>query len=194
MPNPQLKIVKTTHAIARPLKVLVPLIQTELGDATEAGLEHYRRAGEMLIEAKNQVAYGSWGRWLRKNFALSDKQARRYMQLARKPEPYTDPASVARDRSITETIGEKRHKPHATLKHLFKETAKVDVARLAAERQKLADEIALHRELAIELIDLGYRAMATRLHPDRGGSQEAMTRLNDVRDQLKSIAAVRRFV
>jgi hypothetical protein len=36
--------------------------------------------------------------------------------------------------------------------------------------------------------------MATRLHPDRGGSRDAMQRLNTVRDELKSIAATRRFV
>ena len=47
---------------------------------------------------------------------------------------------------------------------------------------------------AANLIDLGYRALATRLHPDRGGSREAMTRLNLVRDELKSIAATRRFI
>ena len=187
-------VVRKQHQIARPLKVLVPLIQNELITANEAGLEHYRRAGEMLVEAKEQVTYGSWGRWLSKNFELSDKQARRYMQLARTPEPYTDPASVARDRSITETIGEKRHKPHATLKALFEEADKVNVTRLADERQSRDTEIKLHREMALELIDLGYRAMATRLHPDRGGSRDAMSRLNTVRDELKSVAATRRFV
>jgi hypothetical protein len=36
--------------------------------------------------------------------------------------------------------------------------------------------------------------MATRLHPDRGGSKYAMARLNCVRDELKSIAKTRRFV
>ena len=66
--------VRRTQQIARPLKVLVPLIQVELTAATEAGLDHYRRAGELLVEAKDsgQIPYGSWGRWLNKHFALSD--------------------------------------------------------------------------------------------------------------------------
>jgi hypothetical protein len=48
---------------------------------------------------------------------------------------------------------------------------RVNVTRLADERQARDTELKLHREIALKLIDLGYRAMATRLHPDRGGSQ-----------------------
>jgi|SRR6516225_9524127 hypothetical protein len=59
------------------------------------------------------------------------------------------------------------------------------------ERQARDAEIYLHRELAGELIDIGYRALATRLHPDRGGSKDAMARLNRVRDELKEIAQTR---
>jgi hypothetical protein len=51
----------------------------------------------------------------------------------------------------------------------------------------------LHRDLALELIDIGFKALATRLHPDRGGSKDAMRRLNRVRDELKTVAASRRF-
>jgi hypothetical protein len=47
------------NRIARPLKVLVPLIQQDIAAAEAAGLEHYRRAGEMLLEAKEQLAYGA---------------------------------------------------------------------------------------------------------------------------------------
>jgi hypothetical protein len=72
-------------------------------------------------------------------------------------------------------------------------TARVDTDRLSQDRQAYQDEIRLHRELALELIDIGYRAMATRLHPDRGGSKDAMRRLNRVRDELKSVAETRRF-
>jgi hypothetical protein len=53
------------QAIARPLKVLVPMIKIEIAAGDEAGLEHYRRAGEMLVEAKDQVPHGSWSRWLK---------------------------------------------------------------------------------------------------------------------------------
>src|SRR5262249_7714249 len=67
--------------IARPLKTLVPQIQHELRAGDEAGLEHYRRAGEMLLEAREQVAAHKWAPWLSKNFALSKTTAWRYMRL-----------------------------------------------------------------------------------------------------------------
>ena len=34
----------------------------------------------------------------------------------------------------------------------------------------------------------GYRAIATKHHPDKGGSQETMARLNRARDHLKRMA------
>jgi hypothetical protein len=40
-------------------------------------------------------------------------------------------------------------------------------------------------QLAEELIDFGYRELAAQLHPDHGGSKEAMIRLNAVRDEFK---------
>ena len=52
----------------------------------------------MLIEAKGQVAYGGWGRWLKKNFELSDDTARRYMRWARQQD---EKPSGARETSYT---------------------------------------------------------------------------------------------
>jgi hypothetical protein len=179
-------------AISRPLKVLVPLIKDELAAGDEAGLEHYRAAGQMLIEAKSQVADGSWGRWLNKHFEifeLNERTARRYMRLAR----FADKSdNVVRGTSYSKAIGEKPARSAWSSVHHAAD--RINVTRLVDERQARDDEIKLHRDLALQLIDLGYRALATRLHPDRGGSRDAMTRLNTVRDELKSIAATRRFV
>ena len=177
--------------IARPLKVLVPMIRDELAAGDEAGLEHYRRAGEMLNEAKGQVPKGSWGRWLTKNFELSQNTAIRYMRLARLSDDQ-EPALTSRGETLYSAIGERRGR--SAWDKVHQAADRVNVERLADERQAVADEIKLHRELAIQLIDLGYRALATRLHPDRGGSKDAMARLTTVRDELKSIAATRRFV
>lgn len=182
--------------VTRPLKILVPLIKDELLEGDAAGLEHYRRAGEMLNEAKDQVAHGSWSSWLTKNFELSQNTANRYMRLARK---FTAGEEFETDvgGGLHAAIGEKHSKNisiKTKLKPLFEAVDRVNVKRLVDERQTRDDEIKLHRELALQLIDLGYRALATRLHPDRGGSRDAMGRLNLVRDELKSIAATRRFV
>jgi hypothetical protein len=180
--------------VARPLKVLVPLIKDELEAADEAGLEHYRQAGEMLNEAKDQVPYGSWARWLTKNFELSQVTARRYMRLARRVNDYDGSTSIPMGSNLKQAIGEKEGKARAAWDTVHHAADRVNVTRLADERQSRDDEIKLHRDIALQLIDLGYRAMATRLHPDRGGSRDAMGRLNLVRDELKSIAAIRRFV
>jgi Protein of unknown function (DUF3102) len=52
--------------------------EIELGQA--AGLEHYRKAGEMLLEAKAQVEHGGWTTWLQRNFALNITTAQTHLK------------------------------------------------------------------------------------------------------------------
>ena len=179
-------------SIARPLPVLVPLIQSELSAGNRAGIEHYRRAGEMLLEAREQVAAFKWGKWLSKNFALSRQSAYTYMKLAERvrEEPDLVNRGLQTVRSIVRPNTGTAH-PH--WRPVFEAAKKIDVDEFTDTRQARAEEMQLHRDLALELIDLGYKALATRLHPDRGGSRDAMRRLNRVRDELKSVAATRRF-
>jgi hypothetical protein len=190
---------KEQQQIARPLKVLVPLIQEELVAGSEAGMEHYVKAGRMLNEVKDsgQVPYGSWGKWLKSNFTLSRDTANDYMRVARKVDEL---GSSCRElpTSITSVVDPPRTIKSITkknkLKSLFDGVDKVNVTRLTDERKSREDEVKIHRELALQIIDLGYRAMATRLHPDTGGSRDAMSRLNTVRHELKEFAATRRFI
>jgi hypothetical protein len=184
--------------IGRPLKMLIPMIQSELQQGNAAGQEHYRRAGEMLIEAKDQVSYGQWNRWLAKNFDLSARTAQHYMQWARHAEQIrtgraeTAYTSLYQMRGGTERDREHRNsKQQQDFRRILRDVARDDFVQ---ERQTRDDEIRKHRKLAEELIDIGYRGLATRLHPDRGGSKDAMSRLNRVRDELKQIAQTRRFV
>jgi hypothetical protein len=93
-------------------------------------------------------------------------------------------------RGVTSHQRERRHSERA-YKSVLRE---LETDLYAQEQQTRADEVKLHREIALELIDVGFKALATRLHPDRGGSKEAMTRLNRVRDELKGVAESRRFV
>lgn len=67
-----------------------------LGVYSKEEFEHYRRAGQMLIEAKDQVGYGGWGRWLAKNFDLTDRTARQYMRMARNEQDFGSGASEVR--------------------------------------------------------------------------------------------------
>ena len=116
------------------------------------------------------------------------------MRLARMAEE-GDP-KYERAYAIEDALGKKPRREYDIPWNKIRDaTSRVNVARLANERQSRDQEIKLHRDLALQLIDLGYRALATRLHPDtRSGSKEAMARLNVVRDELKSIAATRRFI
>jgi hypothetical protein len=180
----------TARTVARPLKTLIPLIQSELQLGKEAGLEHYRAAGEMLIESRPQT--GNFATWVKRNFDISKTTAYLYMSWAREPSDAVGQYGSIRDYAgATDRERKTRDSPQ---QRAFKKAMR-GADDFKQDRQSRNNEIRLHRELAEQLIDTGYRAMATRLHPDvRGGSKDAMARLNRVRDELKSIAQSRRFI
>jgi hypothetical protein len=71
---------------ATPEPSLADAIRLEIQEANAAAtsaVEHARRAGELLIEAKGACAHGEWNRWLEANVGVSDRTVRLYMQLAR---------------------------------------------------------------------------------------------------------------
>jgi vacuolar-type H+-ATPase subunit I/STV1 len=187
-------------AVARPLKVLIPLIKADIERGDRAGMEYYADAGDKLIEAKEQVAYGYWGAWLSKNFDRSDRQARLYMRYAQLRAEHVEnrAASSVLPSSLTEMRGETaRARERREADREFRAAVReIEPDLYKEEKQTRTDEIQLHRDLALELIDVGFKALATRLHPDKhdGGSKEAMARLNRVRAELKSVAETRRFV
>jgi hypothetical protein len=177
--------------VARPLKVLVPLIKQDLHDAKEAadqaGIPYYIAAGEKLIEAKSQLNAMSWGDWLSRNFHLSQSTSIRYMRLAR--------TKGARDQfeTISEFVEPNRHPGHRpswtepvadSLKRL-----KIESFNLRERDISRAQERKLERELGLNLIDIGYKVLAVKMHPDKtNGSADAMRRLNRVRARLKEAA------
>lgn len=63
----------------------------------------------------------------------------------------------------------------------------LNVARMREEAEEKEKERKLQCQLGLQLIDIGYKVLATRLHPDKGGSQEVMVRLIQVRDLLKAV-------
>jgi hypothetical protein len=69
-----------------------------------------------------------------------------------------------------------------------RQTARATEHNARALRQdalKSDDERLLRHKLALKLIDRGFKALAAELHPDKGGSPEEMTRLNEVRAMAK---------
>ena len=51
--------------------------------AATTAVEHARRAGEMLLEAKAAVLHGAWLPWIRENLSLSERSAQGYMRVAK---------------------------------------------------------------------------------------------------------------
>jgi hypothetical protein len=58
----------------------------------------------------------------------------------------------------------------------------------AQEMERQRQERQEQRELSLRMIDLGYKALAKELHPDKGGSSEVMARLNRARAHQKQMS------
>ena len=71
--------------------------QLAVNQVVEAGLEHARRAGELLLRVKGTVGRGQWLPWLRANFHGSVRTAQAYMQVSdRYVELLSTPANAQR--------------------------------------------------------------------------------------------------
>lgn len=187
--------------ITRPLKVLIPLIQSELQQGNNAGYEHYTQAGLMLIEAKDQIPYGGWGRWLAKNFELNPKTASVYMRWARQTKeqigrgtPEVPFRSLGEMRGDTERRREQSQSPQQqAFRRVLRDITR-DRDNFVQERQKLEDQIKWNRKIALDFVEAGYRAMAMKWHPDHGGTKDGMAVVNRIRDEFKHLAQTRRFL
>lgn len=187
-------------AIARPLRILVPLIKEDLrhGDdaAKSASMPYYCAAGEKMIEAKSQLAHGEFQPWIKRNFRIGFAQANLYMSYARAtggkqsslPGNFSSMDDFKRRHLGYKGVipGSQRDKDwHEPVKKIM---GRVDLEALRDTELKRAEERDAERKLALQLIDIGYKTLATKLHPDKGGSRDAMRRLNTVRDRLKAHA------
>jgi hypothetical protein len=57
---------------------------------TREGLGHYRKVGELLLNAKGRVPHGGWLDWVGDNVPFGDRQARKYMRLAQEWEKVSE--------------------------------------------------------------------------------------------------------
>jgi len=191
---------ETGGQIARPLHVLVPLIREDLKLANEAakraGLPYYAAAGAKMLEAKDgkQIPHGEFRAWIERNFKISYAHAHKYMQYAeynRTEKSSVDDFSSLSDFVRRKTQNKSYNTPQTVRPQPWHEPVKkiidrVNIDKLREENLKRTEERELERKLALQLIDIGYKALAAKLHPDKGGSREAMSRLNHVRDRLKN--------
>lgn len=191
---------KTEGKVARPLSVLVPLIKQDLRNGDEAaelaGLPYYLAAGVKLLEAKSQLARGEWQPWLRRNFDKSQDQANRYMALAtsniQNPRARDFPSLRAFERhtgrDARPTGGAVRRDWQQPVDDIA-DRARVEMERIREQELTRVQERAADQKLALRLIEIGFKVLAKELHPDKGGSRDAMGRLNRVRNRLKDCAS-----
>lgn len=193
------EIEKQERRVLRPLEKLVPLIKADLEKMQDAQLEatarisemlqpHRIAIGEKLLEAKPQVKHGSFIDWIRKNLpAMTTRSAQEWMRMAEAQNRTGVRFSGVQHFRRTTQPGYKTNRTGTAnwrvpvQEHMNK--LKVDeFTHDERDRQK---EQALIVKLALEIISIGYKVLATKMHPDKGGSSEAMQRLNDARDLLK---------
>jgi len=183
--------------IVRPLRVLVSLIKEDLKQGREAAdraaMPYYKAAGEKIIEAKDQMAHGEFVPWIKRHFNISRFQATVYMNYAKQaksnPGITFDSLKDFRRRGLghdVPTTGGSIKQPEwreSVNENVSR--AKVAVERLKEESLSREQERKAERQLALRLIDIGYKILVKELHPDKGGSREIMARLNRVRERLK---------
>jgi hypothetical protein len=62
--------------------------------------------------------------------------------------------------------------------------APFDWKRYHLEHERKQIEEVVQRKFTRQITEAGFRALAAKLHPDAGGSNEAMARLSDARDAM----------
>lgn len=189
-----------TQQVARPLHMLVPLIKKDIEDGREAseraGMPYYRAAGEKLAEAKPQFSSASdFYSWANRHFGVRETQVQLYLSLSKKTEnalaaaPFTSlddfkRRHLGRDRPSSGRVA-RDWQPDVDAAAA---RAKADAERIRDAELTRQQERAAEQTLALRLIEIGYKVLAKELHPDKGGSRDAMARLNRVRDRLKQHA------
>jgi hypothetical protein len=188
---------KTEQSILRPLRLLAELIKEDLrhGDeaAEKAGMPYYQAAGEKMLEAKGQLLHGEFVEWCTRNFARGKTQCALYMSYASatigiQKSAETEVSSLKefarRNGDNRPTGGYVRRDWTAPVDDIV---SRIDRDTLNIRRAEMnrAEERKAQQALGLRLIDIGYKVLAKELHPDKGGSRDAMARLNQVRDRLK---------
>ena len=187
--------VQTTDSreVARPLNVLIPLIKEDFEMAEKAGMEYYKKAGELLLEAREGHFEGDTSgffAWEQEKFGKSPGQLRIYMALVRtdtrKPFKTIDDFKRRRGQVNVSPVGRVHRDWRAPVDDIAKK-ARNDALRIAQDDVLTRyQEREAERKLAHRLIDIGFKVLAKELHPDKlQGDRDAMRRLNRVREILK---------
>jgi hypothetical protein len=193
------------RSVLRPLRELSRLIKFEVESGKRAGIDAYeqaakpffQKAGELLLEAKSQLSHGEWLPWVRKQgFSFSESTAREWMAYAKLLPENTAPRGVFDKplglREITRPDYDVSAEPSKVAakelrEHVTNRITPGFVDRMAQARADEEKELRLVRELTMQIIDAGYKVLAMKLHPDKGGDTDAMSRLTRSKNRIKRL-------
>lgn len=184
--------VRSDTQVARPLRVLVPLIKQDFEAAEKAGMAYYKAAGDKLNEALEGHFDGrprsDFYEWAEKTFGKKPTQIRTWMASA----------AASADKPLKSLREASGHKPPPTGpgSRIHREwTAPIDAVADKTRREQLRfqreDELSKREErkaidqLKLRVIEIGYKVLAKELHPDKGGTEEAFSRLKQAVDEMK---------
>ena len=169
---------KSETPTVRPLNILASLIKSKWQEAQEAAERaaepFYIEIGELLNEAKSQMSQGEFLPWVERNFDFGERQARRYMKAVIATNHIQN--GRRRPQSISAAIGEPvpSERPNTPQFVVREKIQSFNFDRFNQEEATKQKERDLVRKLCLEIIDIGYRVLATKMHPDKpGGSEEA---------------------
>lgn len=193
---------KREREVARPLKKLVQLIKSDLSAINDIKMENMRTVatalqplrvaiGAKLIEAKPQVKHGSFKHWVASHFpALHYKSAIEYMQMVREQNSTgVEFSGVQHFRRFTRPGYKRNRTGTANWRNEVQsrlDDFDVDQFTKHDDRDRLGEQMMI-KKLAGEIVSIGYKVLATKMHPDKGGTAEGMQRLNEARDLLKEV-------
>jgi hypothetical protein len=176
---------------------LVPLIKA----AIRAGNESYLEAGRLLLEAKAALPHGSFQNWVEEHFDVSYRSAARYMRFAANMTTSASLADCERDpetrrihRDVAEEFAEQEFadpepepevgdgepnfdeddEPYIPPPPSGDDDWRHRVPRILGPGE--------YREAIIEMVEMGYRVLAKRDHPDAGGDAAKFIHLKNARD------------
>lgn len=127
-----------------------------------------------MAEAREQKSFADLVIWSRENFGLKRTQTKYYLNIGR-----AGGTGPTRSSEKTKPNPKKKKKKTAQSSNGSGHTSYTATAALTRPEH----------QMGVDLIEAGFRTLAKTMHPDKGGSQSAMTMLNKVRSRLKTLWA-----
>jgi hypothetical protein len=196
--NTQLQTQNNNHRIVKEkyvthtLKEIPKLIRDNLYGIKR----NWQVIGELLMEAKflfeedgkseRQIASDFWEWFENQGFNFSRSTGDKNMQAVAKFLKLKATERRTLRPSVTGTLYPDYQHPKEEIEAKVRKS--VEMSRRMLEQGALRrDEEDLVRKLALQIVDIGFKTLSSRFHPDRkGGSHDAMRRLNEARRLLKS--------